>query len=369
MTTTLARPVEERVTHTHTSEDGVVLVITGVPALVLEDENGVRQVAYKGASSRVVTNYIRQALELFTSPAVHSVSFEEASRGLSIHAQIRFAGPKVNLNRFSIEDWREVTNLLYRGYKEIGTSLKEIRGSRHIPYPNATVSSGSVIFSLKAEAKESEQVSLFGEELTAEEKAPEEVQILQLLIDGFALVSGRSAERVNPLLGHPQIRLATVKAIELLSPRDKSDIEEVQIIPKSEAIARTEVVVFTPATYQKAKHIVAELKANPIDEEKDRRNVTIIGQIKVLSRAGRITIDKIELNHPEGSKHPTAAIFVDRIFTQLTDFFKNKKRVLFRGIEYRTNEKWTSEPWIMEVEEAPLEEEVSRLASSLPESA
>lgn len=360
MTTTIARPVEERVTHTHTSDNGVVLVITGVPALVFEDENGNRQVKYKGASSRVVTNYIKQALELFTTPTLHSVSFEEAGDGLSVYAQVRFSGRKVRFNELSIEDWREATNLLYRGYKEIGNSLKEVRGSRYIPYPNAMVSSGSVLFSLRTEPRESEQGNLFGDELTEEEKAPEEVQIFQLLIDGFALVSGRPAERENPLLGHPQIRLAAVKAIELLSPRDKSDIEEVQIIPTSEAIGRAETAVFTPATYQKAKHIVAELKANPVDEEKDRRDVTIVGQIGVLNRAGRMTIVNLEFNHPENKLYKTTAIFVDSIFEKLTDFFKTKKRVLFRGIEFRTNEKWTSEPWIKEVEEAP--EDVNLLA-------
>lgn len=359
--TTLMRPVEKKVTHTHTSDDGVVLVIREVPALVFEDEDGRQQVKYKGASSRVVTNYIRQALELFTGPTVHSVSFEEASHGLSIAAQVRYTGRNIQLNSLSIEDWKESTNLLYRSYKTIGASLKEVQGNRDIPYPNAVVSNGSVVFNLRAERpKDVEQISLFGDALTEEEKAPIEVQILQLLIDGFAVVSGRPPQRQNPLLNHPQVRLATVKAIELLSPREKSDIEEVQIIPKSEAMGRTEVAVFTPATYQKAKHIVAELKANPSDEEKDRREVTIVGQIGMLNRAGRMTIVNLELNHPENKLYKTTAIFVDSIFEKLTDFFKTKKRVLFRGVEFRTNEKWTSEPWIKEVEEAP--EDINLLA-------
>lgn len=364
--TTLARPLERKVTHTHTSGEGVVLVITDVPALVYEDSNGIRQVKYKGASSRVITNYIKQALELFSGSTVYSTSFEEASFGISVDAQIRFAGPKIKHDELSIKNWHEATNRLYKSYEKIGGAVKQTRGSKRILYPTVkTVTRGSLIFGLKSESPTVTQQTLFDDRLAVEEATPEEVQILQLLIDGHALVMGKRAERENPLLSHPQIRFATIKAVELLSPSDKSDIEEVQIIPRSDVVARSEVVAFTPSTHQKAKHQRIELEANPIDEGRDRRDVLIVGQIKMLDRAGRMTIDNIEPNHPEGPKYPATSIFVDSIFVKLTDFFKNRKRVLFRGIEFRTNERWTSEPWIMEVEEAPSQEEVNRLALSL----
>lgn len=352
----IAQYEEKNVTYTYTSPEGLVLVVTGVPAIVQEDGKGAELIRYKPAVSRVLFRYLKEAQSIFTEPTIYATSFEEASFGVSVDVQIRFAGPKVRYEDLDIQQWQEATNLLYRSYHKIGATVKETRGSKSVLYPTVkAITRGSLVFGLKAKPQVNVQPPLpfaFEGQSVAEELPPEEVQILQLLIDGHALIAG-GPEPENPLLSHPQIRLATYKAVELLSPREKSDIEEIQIIPKSSVVARTETVVFTPSTYQKAKHKVAELEANPIDEKKDRRDIVIVGQIGTLNRAGRMTIVNLEVNYPEDKLYKTTAIFIDGIFEKLTDFFKAKKRVLFRGIEFRTNEKWTSEPWIKEVEEAP----------------
>lgn len=75
---TMPTPFEHKETFTYTSPDGVVFVVTDVPALVYESEDGVREVRFKPSSSKIVNKYIRDGLKLYSEPSVYSVSFEQA---------------------------------------------------------------------------------------------------------------------------------------------------------------------------------------------------------------------------------------------------------------------------------------------------
>ena len=348
-------PTEEHVTYTYTSPKGVVFVITDVPALVVENSRGDKEVRYKPAASRVVNRYVREGLKLFSEPSVHTVSFRDASYGGTVDAQIRAVGPQVSRDNSSIEVWQTVTNSIFQSYSAIRKAVKDIRGLKDFPYPTVkTVEAGSLVFGLKATPIA--QVGLFNEE----HSIPDEIQILQLLIDGHAFLKEEKI-RDESILEYPQVQSATIKAIEKLSPRENSVIEEIQLIPRSKIFVGSEPVTFTSRTHNEAKRRRKQLEQEP--DEQDRRNVEIVGQIAALYREGRMTIRDVEYNYPDGARHPTSAIFHDSIFEKLVDFFKKKKRVMFRGIEYKTYEGWTSQPIIKQVEEAPPREEVERLAS------
>ena len=79
-------PVERNQTYTYTSPGGVVFIISDVPALVYENEQGVQEVRYKPAASRVVNTYIRETLKTLEKPDVRRVSFEEAQAGVVVDA-------------------------------------------------------------------------------------------------------------------------------------------------------------------------------------------------------------------------------------------------------------------------------------------
>lgn len=76
--------IEKKETYTYTSSTGVVFVITDVPSLVYENDEGTKEVRLTPESSRTVNKYIRKDLELYHKPNVHSASFEEVQQGLSV---------------------------------------------------------------------------------------------------------------------------------------------------------------------------------------------------------------------------------------------------------------------------------------------
>lgn len=76
--------IEKKETYTYTSSTGVVFVITDVPSLVYENDEGTKEVRLTPESSRTVNKYIRKDLELYHEPNVHSASFEEVQQGLSV---------------------------------------------------------------------------------------------------------------------------------------------------------------------------------------------------------------------------------------------------------------------------------------------
>lgn len=82
----MTAPVERNEPHTYTSPARVVFVITDVPALVYENQPGVRDVRFKPAASRVVNSYIRRSLQTHKEPGVCRVSFEEARKALVVDA-------------------------------------------------------------------------------------------------------------------------------------------------------------------------------------------------------------------------------------------------------------------------------------------
>lgn len=73
--------IKNKETFTYISPTGVVFVITDVPSLVCENDEGVKEVRLTPESSRAVNKYIRGRLKLDHEPKVHTVSFEEVKQG------------------------------------------------------------------------------------------------------------------------------------------------------------------------------------------------------------------------------------------------------------------------------------------------
>ncbi len=349
-------PVEQNETYTYTSSNGVVFVITDVPALVFEDNQGNKEVCLKPASSRVVNKYIREGLKLYTEPNVHSVSFEEAKQGLLIDMQVRFVGQEIGLNNSSLDTWRNLTFLLQKSYDLIKNVYKKTEGVSKVSYPTVTVGAGSLIFGLKGHHKP----PLFENGLDLDNLITDEIRILQLLIDGHALANGEKFEN-ELLLSHPQIQLEVMKAVQKLSPTGEDKIEKVQLIPKSRLFERDEMVTFTPNTHYRAKRLIGEMGS----KKTTSRDVLIVGQIEVLSRKGKMTITNLEYNYPEFKNHITTAVFPSDIWEELASFFQQKgKRLLFKATEYKmVTGSWSSKPFINSVEEAPSQDKVKQAAN------
>lgn len=349
-------PMERTETFTYTSPKGVVFVITDVPALVFENEDGVKEVRFKPASSRVINKYVREGLNLYSEPSVYSVSFEQAKEGLAVDAQVRFVGERISLNNSPLDVWRTMTFLLQESYDLIKKPYKAIREIKKVLYPTVVLGAGSLIFGLKAHPRP----PMFENSPEIDDLITDEIQVLQLLIDGHAFVNGEKVES-QLLLSHPQIQLGVVRAVEKLSPKGKSEIEEVQIVPKSKLFASEKSVVFTPETHFKAVRLKEKLEKT---KNPGYRDVMIVGQIETLSRSGKMTLRNIEYNYPEFKNYQTTALFVDSLWETLTSFFKQRdKRLMFRGIEFEYNGEWSNQPMIKRVEEAPPFEEVELAAS------
>lgn len=346
---------EHKETFTYTSPKGIVFVITDVPALVCESEDGVREVRFAPASSRIINKYIKEGLKLYNTPSVYAASFEQAKRGFLVDAQVRFVGGKIGINTTPLDVWRLITYNLKKSYDLIKKAYQDVKEVERIAYPDVVPGAGSLIIGLKAHHRP----PMFESDSELDNLITDEIQILQLFIDGYAFMNGQTVES-ELLLSHPEIQMGVVRAIEKLSPTEKSEIKEVQIIPKSKLFTNNKTVAFTYETHAKAAHWIKEKK----EENPSYREVIIVGQIDTLKRTGEMTIKDVEYNYPDFKKYQTKALFTDNLWEQLVFFFRQKdKRVLFRGVEFEINGVWSNQPMVKYVEEAPSFEEVERAAS------
>ncbi len=339
---------EKPMTYTYTSPKGVIVVVAGVPTVVAELEEGPDEVMYEPSVSRKLNHIVRDQLKLNFAPGVYAVPFEEYEIATVLDAQIRIQGRKVNYGGANIQVWKEAIDKIYGTFDGLRKAFIHAQHVSRVSFPIIkTVGPGSLKFGLQAKASA---------DLYRDLSTPE-VRVMQLLFDGYSFVADRNAGVANELIQkHPEIAIAVAAAIERLSPDEKSSIKEVELIPNEQTIGRNRPLTLTTETYLKAKWKRESLQALLDGEE--TRWVEIIGQIYSLSRDGRLSIKQIEYNYPETHRRNTVATFDQDIFEEVASFFKDKKRVVFKGVERKVNKIWSSEPEINSVKEAPPLEEL-----------
>ena len=348
------------VTHTETSVNGSVVVITDVPAYVF-DEDGEHQTVYDMNVALKIDDFVASVFEGNSEPnRIFAYSYQHLDAGSRADAQIKMTGSaRVDFYSATTQIWKESVDSIYRSISLLQVALESVFISTKIADPVLIPGHGSLLFNLYAKEPSSatqEPLSFFGT------PRPPELQVLELLMASYNYVV--DDQIYNELISEfPQLKIATLKAIESLSPRKGSDIEQVQIVPTSESLSEFRPVTLTKATREMARNKRSWLEGG--SEPSDVRQVEIIGQVAQVSRDGSFTIRDIELNYPEDKKYPTKALYYPHLFEELVDLFKKKKRVRFSGIEYRRNNKWDSEPNIRAVKEAPPPAEVPNIREEI----
>ncbi len=332
------------VTHTQHIDNGSVVVVTDVPAYVWE-EDGEEQTVYDMDVALKIDDFVVSISEKnLESNRVFTYSYQYLDASLYADAQIRMTGSsRVNFGSATTKEWKDSIDAIYKSISFLKEALKSVYKRSAIADPVLVPAPGSLLFNLQtAEPIKATQNSI----LSIPNRL--EIQILELLMDGYNFAVDDDVH--NSLIReYPQFKIATLKAIERLSPYKSSEIEEVEIIPLGEALKEFEPITLTKTTREIARNKRSWLESG--SEKSDIREVVIIGQIAQLARDATFTISDIEYNYPEGKKYRTKAIYYSKIFKELGNLFINSKRVIFRGIEYRVNGKWNSIPNIREVEE------------------
>lgn len=343
------RQYRTTVTHTESSDNGSVVVITDVPAYVYE-EDGVEDTVYEMDVALKLDEFVAQCFEASVeSKRVFVFAYKDIGQHSVTDLEARITGNNISLNSTSTKVWHELLEKVNSSYGYLRTAFAKIFNVKDIDYWAVNgVAGGSLVLQLRAKETR-EPIS----ELGGEPPLSPEVQIMQLLIDGYAFAVGEKVD--NPLInGHPAIAFAVVKAVEKLAPSGKSDIGTVTLTPKSRAIARQNSVTLTRDTYWKARQTKKQLS---VPDEATQRDVKIIGKVARLETDGTFTIRDIELNEPDGKKHPTKAIFHERLRASLAKYWTDKTRVEFKGIEFLLNDDWSNIPIIKYADVAPPKEE------------
>lgn len=345
-----AQQYRTTVTHTETSENGSVVVITDVPAYVYE-EGGEQDTVYDMDVALAIDEFVAKC---FASSAaarrVFTYTYSDIRKGVKPHLELRVTGKNISLGSTSTKVWHELLEKINSGYSYLRTVYAKSFSVPDIDFLDVSrVGEGSLVLELRARDKR-EPIPGFD----IEAPLSPEVQIMQLLIDGYAYATGENVE--NPLInGHPAIAFAAVKAVEKLAPSGKSDINTITLTPKDEVLARSNPVTLTRSTHSKAREKKRHLSS---PDDADRRSVRIIGKVARLETDGTFTIRDIELNEPGEKRHPTRAIFHEGLRASLAKFWTDKARVEFRGIEFLLNDDWSNIPIIRYAELAPAVEEV-----------
>ncbi len=344
-----AQQYRTTVTHTETSENGSVVVITDVPAYVYE-EDGEQDTVYDMDVALGIDEFVAKCFALSAeSKRVFTYVYRDIRKGVKPHLEVRAAGKNISLSSTSTKVWHELFEKINSGYSYLRTVFAKSFSVTNIDFLDVSrVGDGSLVLELRAKDRR-EPIP----EFALEAPLSPEIQIMQLLIDGYAYAIGESVE--NPLInGHPAIAFAVVRAVEKLAPSGKSDISAITLTPRDEVLGRNNPITLTRTTHYKAREKKRHLSS---PDEADRRSVRIIGKVARLETDGTFTIRDIELNDPEGKKHPTRAIFHEGLRASLARFWTDKARVEFKGIEFLLNDDWSNIPIIKHAELAPPREE------------
>ena len=332
------------VTHTETSLNGSVVAIMDVPAYTFEEDGEYRTI-YDMNVALKIDDFVANIFEGEVEPnSLFSYSYQYLEAGLYADAKIKFVGSNlVNFGSATTKVWKDSVDGVHNCISILQHALESVFDKTAIKYPVLIPQPGSLLFNLYTK-----EPSTTVQEPVFEMPQPWEARVLKLLMDSYSYAIDDNTS--NPLIKeYPQLRIATARAIETLSPKKSSEIAEVQILPFGKILKEYKPITLTNTTREIAKAKRTWLEAG--SEASDIRDVVLIGQIAQLTRDSKFTITDIEYNYPDGKKYPTRALYYPQIFKELGRLFLEKKRVVFRGIEYRRNGKWTSEPNIKSVEE------------------
>lgn len=315
------RVLKKPVTHTQSTSDGSVVVVTGVPATVVTHLEMPDEVSYSLDVAERLEQLISDALTASPRVGVPVVVRWEDKTTLPVYdLELRFRGPGASFGSASTGFWEKMTTRVNSAFGIVGRSLGRLHGVTPSDPHVAFVGPGSLRIGLRSRQSEP---------LFSDVSSPDEVgfEALRLLALAPALVEGEV--RDDSLLGsNANVTHAALRALEVLAPTPRNPRQSVELIPSPAVFPNLRATVLTadmvPAIRSKRKEL-----ASGSDEHEE---IVLEGLIYKVAADGLFHLREVAAFEGAWGRSKTAEVaFADEDFDEVVAYFRDRARVRVYG--------------------------------------
>lgn len=315
------RVLKKPVTHTQSTSDGSVVVVTGVPATVVTHLELPDEVSYSLDVTERLEQLISDALTASSRPGAPVVVSWEAGATLPAYdLELRFRGPGASFGSASIGFWEKVTARINTAFGIVSRSLSRHHGLAPSDPQVAFVGPGSLRIGLRSRQAE----PLFSDVSTPDELGFEALRILAL---APAVVEGEV--RHDSLLGSdPNVTHAALRALEVLAPGPRSPQQTVELIPSPTVFPNLRSSVLTADMVPEIRSKRQELAA----ESEEHEEIVLEGLIDRVTADGLFRLRGVSAIEGDWGGSKTAEVaFADEDFHEVVGYFRDRARIRVYG--------------------------------------
>lgn len=316
------RMLEKLVTHTQSTADGSVVVVTGVPATVVASPEGPDHVSYSLDVAERLEGLISDALT--ASPGPGAQVFVSWTAGLTLPTydlEFRFRGPGASFGWASIGFWEKMTKRVNSAFGIVARSIGRLYGVAPSPPHVAFVGPGSLRIGLR---------SRNAEPLFEELHIPDEMglQVLKVLAQAPMLVEGELGDD-SILESNTTVAHAALRALEVLAPGSRNKLQSVDLIPSPKAFPDLRASVLTADMIPAIRERRQTLTTNSEDHEE----IVLEGLIDKVAADGLFHLRDVAALEGDWGGFMTAKVtFADMDFDEVVSYFRDRARVRVYGL-------------------------------------
>jgi len=313
--------LKKPVTHTQSTSDGSVVVVTGVPATVVTHLETPDEVSYSLDVAERLEQLISDALTASQRPgAPVFVSWEDGAPLPAYDLELRFRGPGATYGSAGIGFWEKMTTRVNSAFGIVSRSVGRLRGVTPSDPHVAFVGPGSLRIGLRSRQ---------AEPLFSNTSTPDEVsfEALRILAQAPVIIEGQV--RDDSLLGSdPTVTHAALRALEVLAPSPRNPRQSVEIIPSPTVFPNVRASVLTADMVPDIRSRRRELAAG--SEEHDE--IVVEGMIDKVTADGLFHLRGVAAIEGDWGRSKTAEVtFADDQFDEVVGYFRDRSRVRVYG--------------------------------------
>ncbi len=323
------KSVSKKITHAYTSSQGVVVVITGVPALCAVDSDGREECVFEWKVARRIEELINNSIRSNPATMVHVLSWDATEIEIPADVEVRVKGPGMQYGQARLSVWRTAFERVAIAYRSIAKPFAQQRGIQDIPSPVvAFAGPGSLSIGLKAHSN----LSLFD----PQDLPPDVVtQVLNIIIDVSAWLNGDEQALPEDIRNNPILLDASLRSVAELAPSEREDGQAIELISRRERSGKVVRAVLTGET----RKLVTKRRMDIALESSESRPVTLTGIVDVIKLNGEFHMRDVAETIVEWQRPVATWTYQRDMLPDLLRFFGQRVRV--SGIQRKHRDQWS----------------------------
>ncbi len=301
--------VERKITYTYTAPNGVVVVVTGVPALC-DSESDDEFCGFTEEVAERISELVYASLSSNPQPgAVLNIKFTDDPADVKpdIDLEVKVSGPGLILGRVSVAVLQKLLDNINDAYRRAAGVIARKRGIASPPSPQvAFLAPGSLVIGLRSGDSE----PLFPETNVGKEA-------LDLILKG-----AEWAHRGVPEGEDPDLIVAAIEAVKQLSPGPREEFK-VQLIKYAnrKPVSLTELI---PELKEKAAAIIEEITAM----NRSKQPVHFVGLLDQIKLDGKAHLRQLAQKPQDYHKQTLSFSYPEELLDDLLEYFGKVVHVL-----------------------------------------